>query len=299
MHTTVNIHILVGLPGSGKTTFGKQLMKRYTDHNNKNYGRNKKQYRIYYMDCDNSMYKNRPVEREVKNFCERLCYFYDENYIGIFDGLFLTNSSVETLVKLLVAGIKEQMGMTEDVSVKFHIHQWNEDRQTCLHNDPIRLSERNKSAAITIKNAEYETIDIDALSKEFNEELAEFIYEPHTVQWASDYELYFASQTEDNDGLLKGESWCTGGSWGDYTGASGNVSPDDPRDFTELDNFLLKFFPDLKLSEYLEIKKSKFIYLKTWSENDYYGGTTGHTQWVCELDKLYAYLREHGYKITD
>lgn len=298
--TTLEIHILVGLPGSGKTTFGKQLMKKYDELNKKNYGRNKDQVRINYVDCDNSEYENRTVEREIEHLCSSFLYhLYDEKYLVIIDGLFLKQQSVETLLKLLTSGINEQIGPHNEDSIKIHIHQWNCDRETCLHNDPIRLSERNKTAAVTIKNAEYDTIDMDSINDKFGAGNIEFVYEPHTVQWASDYEIYFASQTPDDDGLLKGESWCTGGSWADYTGARGNVDPDDPREFTELDDFLQKFFPDIKLSEYLEMKKSKFIYLKTHEEDDYYGGSTQHAQWVCELDKLYAYLREHGYKISD
>ena len=104
--TTLDVHILVGLPGSGKTTFGKKLMQSIEESNKKNYGRNRDQCRVKYIDCDDSMYRNQPIECEIKHLCDSFLYhFYDEKYVVIIDGLFLTQLSLRTVVKSVICDV--------------------------------------------------------------------------------------------------------------------------------------------------------------------------------------------------
>lgn len=66
-------------------------------------------------------------------------------------------------------------------------------------------------------------------------------------------------------------SWSLGGTWCDYTGRTGRVSPETPVELVVLDDFLMKHYPQTSFMQYKTISNN--IQNISTSEGDYYGGS--------------------------
>lgn len=67
-------------------------------------------------------------------------------------------------------------------------------------------------------------------------------------------------------------SWSLGGTWGNCWGNKGTSSPDVEPEMAELDDFLIKNFPQVSYMQYKVIARK--IDTQTNSDHDYYGGST-------------------------
>lgn len=271
----------MGLPASGKTTF----LKEYEKNIKSKYKYGNRNPSIRYHDFD----KKKEFRKSLGD--------YD---IVIIDGLFLINDDVIRL-------ISEISSATNYVPDKIEIHYWKPNIEYCLWNDKGR---RDKDSTTTIKNALLAEPDAEYIVRKFNEIESEnqkgysdiykqtfeidikivkhdIVKKPMERMFIDKYNIY------EEDGFLKSNSWCTGGSWGDCWGNSGSVSSSDPEEFYQLDNLLSEICPTISFLQYKKIH-SNCVETDSYSDGDYYGGRTWYNFYKCDISKLYEQLNEMG-----
>ena len=136
---TIDIYIMMGLPGSGKTT--------YCETHAKN-----KENIVEYL--------GQPLNLELK----------EEIYI---DGLILTNEKLRNLINQEIEPLKDYFSL-ENINIKLHIVYFKENRKQCLINDKYRMKtgNRNMLANHSIENRKFEYPNVD-LIKGYNVDVVE------------------------------------------------------------------------------------------------------------------------------
>lgn len=119
------VHIMMGLPGSGKTSWAKN---------------NFKDSQIFYMDDKNILTDEEKFHNSFRWFCH-----WDAGVC--IDTLILTNEALNMLINLIC-----QRHPDHNVT-RFIIHYWKENRELCLKNDEGR---RDIGSGVTIRNAVFE-----------------------------------------------------------------------------------------------------------------------------------------------
>lgn len=139
INMTIDIYIMMGLPGSGKTT--------YCETHAKN-----KENIVEYL--------GQPLNLELK----------EEIYI---DGLILTNKTLMRLIYEEIEPLKDYFSL-EDINIKLHIVYFKENRKQCLINDKYRMKtgNRNMLANHSIENRKFEYPNVD-LIKGYNVDVVE------------------------------------------------------------------------------------------------------------------------------
>ena len=265
-----NIDIITGLPGSGKTTLAKKMYEKIT----------KKGKECIMISLDN--YRKSSLEDAIKQEMSNY-YRYSSCYNFIIEGLMLTNDSIITALNALNSYVK----IRDDIQV--NIHYFNEDRESCLHND---IGRREKDAKITIQNAKYEIPDAKYITKEtgFTCRL-----QKHTVIRKSNYDIFRNINGIVAKDELRSASWSLGGTYGTcYRDTLYNISPDSPKAFTEFDNLLEKICPNITFLQYKKLE-NECTQIVEYGESDYYGGREYRAYHKCNLHKLYDLLNEMGY----
>ena len=136
---TIDIYIMMGLPGSGKTT--------YCETHAKN-----KENIVEYL--------GQPLNLELK----------EEIYI---DGLILTNKKLRRLIDREIEPLQYYFSL-EDINSKLHIVYFKENREQCLVNDKYRMfqGKRTMDAEHSIKMMKFEYPDL-SLFEDYDVELIE------------------------------------------------------------------------------------------------------------------------------
>lgn len=134
---TIDIYIMMGLPGSGKTT--------YCETHAKN-----KENIVEYL--------GQPLNLKLK----------EEIYI---DGLILTNDKLRKLIDQEIEPLQYYF-LLEDINIKLHIVYFKEDRQQCLINDEYRMfqGKRTMNAEHSIKMMMFKHPDL-SLFEDYDVEL--------------------------------------------------------------------------------------------------------------------------------
>lgn len=286
-----DIHIMMGLPGSGKT----------------NYIRNHKQQSDRVLSMDDIWYRKGDKILAIAESAGE-----DTMCIGVktiwIDGLILTPEALYKLIDKYIKTVNSNhyMKLNDILEVSIHIHQYDCNREYCKHNDMNRMVnyERDMSSAISIDNMEYEVLnatnlqDFEKYIDEVNEKsksihIAYSIdYELLNVKKCGNWDLVF-KQDNENPNILQSERWSLGGTWASYDGRGGEISPDETPEFVELDNILLKVCPNLPILMYKKIYRD-WVEVKEESENDYYGGTEHKAYYEADMRSIYIYLIENN-----
>ena len=297
------LHILCGLPGSGKSTMAQEIC---------NTTKEKYVNVDYYMPMNQFglEYSEKNIRRFVKETLSTYLfpYYLSDGYNVIYiDGLFLTNASIHSLISAILDTIDNEIFPGEKyISLKFIIEQWDENREACLKNDNYRFlnNERNNKSAITIKNSTYEMIDINGINKwvvsklnglqALKPSLDKLTFEKveHTVkEYGTVDKLYHDYNIK--DGILKSNEWSAGGNWCSYDGRGGAIDAEPQPDFDELDTILQNICPSISWLNYKYIMKH-FVEVKETLENDYYGGTEYKRHYKCKFYDMMTWLKDNN-----
>lgn len=269
------INILIGLPGSGKSTFGNKMSNSRHDMLIK--------FDDYIKDGKMASYD------EIWKDTFRYQTFYSP-YFVILDGLFLTNSSRKSVIQSLIDYV-EHKKINKGYCYRIIYHFWNEDRETCMHNDKGR---RSVDSSITIKNAPYEPVDMDYIEKDIKDYICDHRVKNHTVICATVYDKFFQSygSTSEPDIMKSEEEWTLGGTTRDWNG-SVELMRDETPDFVEFDELIEQVCPNISFIQYKNIYR-KCVTQKTRTDYDYYGGSEEKAWWECDMKTLYKTLLEKG-----
>lgn len=304
------LHFLMGLPASGKSYWARQNFNENTLCNHTgdfivdldkylHYENGKLTTPVIYSALNNSDMKYY-VGGELQNTRKtvKVC----------IDGLITTMNDLDKVITDTLNYIHNRYDGC-DYQVNLYIHQWNEDRETCLHNDRLRMKsgERNESSETTIRIRPYEYIQKKQLQKYKDEDnhVVSIKVESHTVKNIDTYDTIFApligydktdyhNNTSKKTQYMYSESWSAGGSWGDCWGNEGTISPDSPLDFREFDDLLMKICPDISFMNYKKLL-NECTETEKYSEYDYYGGREYRQRWKCDMKRLYELLNEMNY----
>jgi hypothetical protein len=251
--------ILSGLPGSGKT--------RYTE-------RLKDSSFIQIFNFDNNPEPFKDYDK------------YAETYV--FDGLFLTNDAI---IKVINDFDNNAPGIWS--IGKLEIHHWLEDREACLVNDSTRPKER--SAAVTIKNAPFEYPDLDKIREGVRFEIRNAVIVEEHVYKVPDFNEKIINEFSE---AIQSKEWCNGGTHRDYKGNYDTIEKEEPpKEFKELEEVLDKLTPEMTRKDYKEILR--LIQTKEREERDYYGGVALYSWFEIDTRTLFKKLEKLGYKYEE
>ncbi len=262
MKQNKKVTLLMGLPGSGKTTYAKSLC-------DSQYAR---QYRPYRLDAD-SICEGNTDARIAKFVLDR---FEVADHV-ILDGLFLKRGDA-----VAVLGCIRDIA-TMRVNVEFEIVWREPDREACLHND---IGRRDLSSRNTILNAIFEPPNANLL-KMFNatEVRMQVVRKPASAVWID-------QNVEPYTKRLESEDWSLGDTYGSYDGVQSTRDADTPPDsFKQFDELLEKVCQQITFLQYRKVYAA-CVSIEKRSESDYYGGTMNYARFVCDLVKLYEMLRQ-------
>lgn len=261
MSRVTTIELLVGLPGSGKSTYAKE---RASEKDTAVADIDAARERVFGCLKQDIGACVREAMKLVKNNSKTI----------IVDGLFLTNDDRIDAITAVAAHRR---------NCRCIIHFWNEARDICLKNDGGR---RDTAASQTIQHAAYEPVDVDYIQNgisDWNVTLVDV--QPHTVQLKPDWQRFFRPHVWIEDGKLRSTTWCTGGAYGNcWNSGMSPVSAEQPLPFKELDELLLKTVPELTFLQYRKIQ-NECVTSDSKYEPDYYGGGCHYAFWVCDLEK--------------
>ena len=266
----------VGLPGSGKTTYLKNLATNVSMWNT-----------VEYFDADKGFSS---IDELVNALDKKYNKKYPTDYspIILVDGLFISNEVHKKIIESIDKKIKY-------ASRKFIV--FNGDKETLLFNDAKRFNsgERAKNTAISIKNLKMETNYIRE-NKLIKEEIKveKFNY------------LYNLRKSLDVGDIISSSQWSTGGTYGTCWDEDGptEVYPDEPlkinrHDFWELFSVLDKLY---KFKSEKEVDLISYIYedladIEEEDESDYYGGCQTHDRYKIYTSEIIRLFHKDKYGI--
>lgn len=302
-----------GLPGSGKTT----LLTRLYNEDIKN------EVEAMFVDADryrtavdkafrDAWFDAFHTKREEDRFFD-----WESSYNTYVDILCTDSGAVVNTISAIVENfVDHRIFITNNIwkNFEFVIYDFNEDRDNCSRNDELRGKiDPKRSAAITIRRAQYESINADNIAEKVvnrvNEKLQQLQnlrgniqdceisvkIEPAKVfsyDDATDFEkmkskvltaAYLCGGQIKNEQLY-GEGWCTGGSEWSYTGSEWNAESETQKDFEELDNIIEAIDPNIPFFAYKKIVK-EVATIHEYTDSDYYHRYE-MSCWTCDLNKL-------------
>lgn len=284
---TTELIIPIGLPGSGKTYYGKYLDET------------RKQVILYNLDDYINAGKSESKD-EIAWFRYRLCDpVVPKERIVYADGPWFTEKTLYHVLEVILNMQVKSHGPKIDMITFVY---WNENREQCIINDTGR---RNVSSVEDIKHIPYIKLtgdvkshltDIIRANNFYND--TKIVFEYKDVYSTDKIDRYVADKFEYNrsinNHMFYSEAWTTGGEWGDCWGNSGETSPEEPLEFKEFDKLLMEVCPDITFLKYKDVFNAACD-KEEYSEYGYYGTYTHYARWTCNVDILKQKLAEYGY----
>ena len=262
----MKVQILMGLPGSGKTTYAKQL--KSTDS-----------IGFQWVDLDTELRRNK--ERTIKNLSKLIefgFYRYRDN-VYILDGLIHTNERLD----MIIGEVIKNEELTD-----IEVHYWRENRAQCLINDKYR---RSLSSASSIKNLALDVPDLNQLKSLFNNISIKYHDVPQKPDWLIFADKHGLGCTIDEP-YVKSDSWSTGGSHGNCWDDSIRYHDgEEPlKEFKEFDALITCVNEGISFVTYKELYASS-VSIGTKHEKDYYGGRgSNYAYYQYDVEILYRKL---------
>lgn len=256
----------MGLPGSGKTTYAKQL--KLTNS-----------IGFKWVDLDTELKRNK--EKTIKNLSHLIefgfCAYRETIYI--LDGLIHTNKQLE----MIIGAVIKNKELTD-----IEVHYWRENRAQCLINDKYR---RNESSKISIKNLALDVPDLKILKSLFSNISIEYHNVPIKPNWLIFADKHGLGCTIDKP-YVKSNSWSTGGSHGNCwdTSISYHDGDEPLKEFKEFDALITSINENISFVTYKELYASS-VSIGTKHEKDYYGGSgSNYAYYQYNVEILYSML---------
>lgn len=272
MEKLENLHLTMGLPGSGKTTFCKASAKvdAYLPS-------------AQYLEMDKYQTKSSKIP------------FWDYSTTVYIDGLFLNENMVEAILLELL----EFNYIIED---QLTIHYWEPNIEACVWND---LDRRGLSSSATIRNMNLVKPEVSSLEERLrkirslshpNAPMFNIVIETHQTEkdFATNKIVKDEFQSENefplrDDGYLISKYWVSGGELRNYSGYCGGSDVEKARLFIELGQILDSVVKDgIKICEWHTILKN-YCSIETFLQSDYYSDVWC-SYWCCDLKSVFAYL---------
>lgn len=216
LRSSFMIHIMYGLPASGKTTLAMKLFELYCEKDKE--AKYNEKSKITYLNLDPNDYKN--ISNTTDYGTERY-----NNYITIVDGFFKTIKDISTSIW--------GKGLLSLDTSKIIIHVFKQNKQACYENDRLRA---RKNLATNSINEGQEEFDIEIFKQTFFKDRMYLLRDskisiekrnviPYNIK--KDYTIY--------------SEWLVG-----Y---------ETTNDFIELDNWLEENHPSITFLQYKKICK--------------------------------------------
>lgn len=295
--TIKELHVLVGLPGSGKTTFTEQYKPTYLDpYSGTRRPNHKTKKHAFIVDYD-EIYRKAGLSENLdvnRSKVEKMPIPNIQYEYIILDGLFVTQFDVEWVLGVYLNNPK----FKEKYNVeKIIVDVWMVDKEACLWNDRARRDVRSASAEFSIRIMEPERIDIKQIESKFGIKTK---IELHSVVRAPAYKVMIAENDvyKVSGKYMESHGWCLGGKSYHWSGSESVLYPEDPINFDEFDELLEKICPQITYLQYKKIY-AKCVTKEERSNCDYYTQAR-EGYWRCDLEKLYEMLEEMGlYHLDD
>jgi len=269
----MKVLILMGLPGSGKTTYANEVKKNDTSH-------------VHIINLDQLLKEHKKTS--IRGLSKLDYYGGYVTNVYVIDGLIHTNEQLLDTVNKVV----KNEGL-----INIEVHYWKENRRQCLINDMYR---RDMSCITSIKHLPLDIPDLEQLRNIFPNIVICKHDVPIKPNWLLFNDKYCLGCTLDNP-YFKSDSWSTGGSYGNCWNDN-IVSFDGDIPLTEF-----KQFDDLieNIDKHISFKTYKEIYnhcvsIGTTHESDYYGGVgSNYAFFQCNVELLYEKLSKLGLLLKD
>lgn len=289
MKTVKELHLLVGLPGSGKTTFS----NKYLDLDGRNRFNSKFKHGDV-IDFD-TIYKKAGFNEKLQINREKIekmkLKTITREYV-IIDGLFLSQDEYEWVLSLFINGEQYKNVRFEKIIIDY----WVPDKESCLWNDRGR---RDIPAEFTINIVELDKPDVKAIEGKFGIKTK---LEEHYVYRKPAYKVMAGENGFRDlykDKYLMSNTWCLGGvgrSW--MNDSTYPISADEPLEFDAFDELLEKICPNITFLQYKKLYRHS-VEMDDRDAGDYYSNCR-EGFWICDLEKLYNMLVDMGiYSLED
>lgn len=251
------VHILVGIPGSGKTTWAKSKGSS-RDLFRKN------EIKVWHF--DELISSRKTFDRVLKEVIDSIDGYKTINE-HVLDGLFLTHEIQARIVHEL-----------KDKNVEIIFHYWEPDIEACLWNDRYR---RGLNSSTTISHA---IIDKPIKSDKVK-------VENHITKRKDSFQMFKDKYNLKDE--LRSSEWSLGGAYGNcYDNEMRSVSGEAPlSSFEEFDNLMEEISSNMTFLQYKKIY-NHCVSSDTRYESDYYGGGITYGFYKCDIYKLYEILVE-------
>ena len=294
-YLTYKFHIPMGLPGSGKSYYGKTVLQN--DNDLDLYG-----LEYFYIDLD----KHKDHYKDIEVAVEGELYksgaiktgrwsMPNDQHIYI-DGLILTKEELEKVILTCIKFVEKHSKYSYDLH--FVIHLWKEDREICINNDRIRVNtgEREASSETSIRNLKFDNItkkDVEQILFDAKKHHVNVQIKNHDVYELTEYSLMMNKYgSYKNKDVMVSDSWSKGGTWGScWSDDLSTITPDSTPEFKEFDDMLSEICPNITFLQYKKLY-NECVKEVEYDDNDYYGGTEYRAYWSCDLKKLHKMLLE-------